>query len=137
MSTGTERCLYCDLPIPEGRQVCPNCEQWLLSVEHPGDAAIVDAEATWNGGTLYSGQVMKELGCSRYEAELIMNAYGSRSGNGDFWAIPQRTFRYLQMTGALTELVSKSERNDAKRIAEAIELLTRHGYKVTREQRRA
>ena len=131
---GDNRCLYCEVIIPEGRQVCPNCEQLLLSMEHPEQAVITDAAQTWDGGTLKVGDVVTELGCTRHEAQLILDNYGF--DNGVYAGIGLRTLRLHQLNGDIADLLSKSRSGDEHRIAEAIRLLQSRGFKVVREMRK-
>lgn len=123
-----ERCLYCTAIIPEGRQVCPNCEDWLI-MRKAGKNAL--AAHGYDGGSMTIADVMQEMGISSYtDALKIMRAFGSKVGKR--MVIGRREFMYRKANGDIDAALSVPLPKN-QNIEKAIKMLELCGYRVTKE----
>lgn len=94
------RCELCDKPIYEGK-ICGDCEKWLVNRYDPTRGSVL----SYDGGTLMAGDVAAELNITKHEAKLIISRYGFQTNT--YAGIGRREFRFLQMTGAIADYLSR------------------------------
>ena len=113
----TERCMYCNGAVPEGKNICPNCEDWLI-MRRSGKSALT--AHGYDGGSMTIADVMRELGVMKYDAVKVMLFYGAISGKHR--VISRREFMYRKQNGDIEKALN-TPMPKTKSIEKAISLL--------------
>jgi len=101
-------CKLCGKPIMQG-DICGDCESWLVWYHDQTKGS----PQSWDGGTMRTADVARELNCTRSDAAAIVKQYGFE--NRAYSGISRREFNLLRMQGTITEFLRRRSAARMKR----------------------